>query len=157
MAEEVDAVDSFEKNNKAKKRKFKDIDEKTTFYLDPKKTKMVIKFNDRESASIKSFAVKNRNEIKITAQFMSGKLLIFTKLYLKSFIYDLIETFCFPQKEIVELYKKYLIEQAEILHIITSTDSTAIPFIFISDPDSDLSEEKFRDIIFEVMVKSKIY
>ena len=30
-------------------------------------------------------------------------------------------------------------------------------FVFISDPNSDLSEEKFRDIIFEVIVTSKIY
>ena len=55
------------------------------------------------------------------------------------------------------MYKKYLIEQVEILHILTNTDSTAIQFIFISDPNSDLPEEKFRDIIFKVVVKSKIY
>ena len=92
---------------------------------------MVVQFNDRESASIKSFAVKKRNEIKITTQFMSGKLLIFAKLFLKSFIYDLIETFCFTQKEFVELYKKYLTEQVEISHVLTNTDSTTIKFIFI--------------------------
>ena len=132
------------KIKKQKKRNFKDIDEKITFCLDPRKTKMVVKFNDRESASIKSFAVKKINEIKVTTGFMSGKLLMFTKLSLKSFIYDLIEIFCFPQKEIVELYKKCLIEQVEILHILTDTDSTAIQFIFISDPNSDLPEEKFR-------------
>ena len=132
------------KIKKQKKRNFKDIDEKITFCLDPRKTKMVVKFNDRESASIKSFAVKKINEIKVTTGFMSGKLLMFAKLSLKSFIYDLIEIFCFPQKEIVELYKKYLIEQVEILHILTDTDSTAIQFIFISDPNSDLPEEKFR-------------
>ena len=82
---------------------------------------------------------------------------MFAKLSLKSFIYNLIETFCFPQKEIIELYEKYLIEQVEVLHILTDTDSTAIQFIFISDPNSDLPEEKFRNIIFEVVVKSKIY
>ena len=36
-------------------------------------------------------------------RFMSGKLLMFKKLSLKSFIYDIIETFCFSQKEIVNL------------------------------------------------------
>ena len=103
---------------------------------------MVVEFNDRESASIKSFAVKKINEIKVTTRFMSRKLLMFAKLFLKSFIYDLIEIFCFLQKEIVELYKKCLIEQVEILHILTDTDSTAIQFIFISDPNCDLPEEK---------------
>ena len=66
---------------------------------------MVVEFNDRKSTSIKSFAVKKRNEIKVTTRFMSGKLLMFAKLSLKSFIYDLTEIFCFPQKEIVECTK----------------------------------------------------
>ena len=55
------------------------------------------------------------------------------------------------------MYKKYLIEKVDIFHILTNTDSTALKFIFISDPNSDLLEEKFRDIIFEVIVTSKIY
>ena len=50
---------------------------------------------------------------------MSGKLLMFAKLSLKSFTYDLIEIFCLPLKEIVEFYKKHLIEQVDILHILT--------------------------------------
>ena len=60
MEEELDGVDLFEKNKKVKKRKFKEIDEKITDCLDPRKTKMVIEFNDRESDSIKSFAVKKK-------------------------------------------------------------------------------------------------
>ena len=58
MAEELDAVDTYEKNKKVKKRKFKNVDEKITECLEPRKTKMIIDFNDRESPSIKSFAVK---------------------------------------------------------------------------------------------------
>ena len=80
---------------------------------------------------------------------------MFAKLSLKSFIYDLIETFCFPQEEIINLYKKYLIEKIEILNVLTDTDSTGTQFIFISDANSDLPEEKFRDIIFKVVVESK--
>ena len=58
MAEELDAVDSFERNKKAKKKEIQDIDEKMTFHLDLRKTKMLLGFNDRKSASIKRFAVK---------------------------------------------------------------------------------------------------
>ena len=79
---------------------------------------------------------------------MSGKLLMFAKLSLKSFIYDLIETFCFPQEQLADLYKKYLIEKVEIFYMLTDTDSTALEFIFISDLNSDVPEDKFRDIIF---------
>ena len=50
-----------------------------------------------------------------------------------------------------------MIEKVEIFHILTDTDITALKFIFISDPNSDLPEDKFRDIIFEVIVILKIY
>ena len=40
---------------------------------------MMVEFNNRESASIKFFAIKKGNEIKVTAQFISGKLLMFAK------------------------------------------------------------------------------
>ena len=93
----------------------------------------------------------------MTTRFLSGKLLMFPKLSLKSFIYDVIETFCFPQKEIVKLYRKFWIEEVEIFHILTDIDSTALKFIFISDPNSDLPEDEFRDIIFEIIVASKMY
>ena len=61
----VDAVNSFQKSKNRRKRKFKDLDEKISNCLDPRKTKMVIEFNDKESASIKSFAVKKRGQIKV--------------------------------------------------------------------------------------------
>ena len=41
-----------------RKRKFKNVDEKIEGFLDPRKTKMVIEFNNYEAASIKSIAVK---------------------------------------------------------------------------------------------------
>ena len=57
MEEELDILDSYKKK-KIKKGRFKDADEKIIDCLDPRKTKVVVEFNDRESASIKSFAVK---------------------------------------------------------------------------------------------------
>ena len=65
--EDLDAVNTFE--------------EKITDCNDPRKTKMAIEFNDGESASVKSFAVEKKNVIKATTRFMSGKLLMFAKLY----------------------------------------------------------------------------
>ena len=62
MEEELDGVDSYEDNEKIKKRTFKEIDEKITDFLDPRKTKMVVEFNDRESAIIKSFALKKKKK-----------------------------------------------------------------------------------------------
>ena len=63
MEEELDAVDLFEKSKNKWKIKFQNIDEKIEDCLDPRKTRMIIEFNNRESASIKSFAVKKKEEI----------------------------------------------------------------------------------------------
>ena len=41
MAEELDALKTYEKDKKVKKRKFKNVDEKITECLDPRKTKMI--------------------------------------------------------------------------------------------------------------------
>ena len=87
---------------------------------------------------------------------MSDKLLIFAKLSLKSFIYALVKTSYFPSQLVLDIYKKYKIEKVEINHVLTDTDSTALQFIIISDPNSDLPEPKFRDIIFEIVVATKI-
>lgn len=66
MEEELDNVDSFEKKTTKKlEKKIKNIDEKIDC-IDPRKTKMIVGFNSRESASIKSFAVKKRDKIKVT-------------------------------------------------------------------------------------------
>ena len=111
---------------------------------------MLIDFNNRESAGIKSFTVRKRDKIKVTTRFISGKLLMFAKLSLKSFIYDIAETFSFPDQTVIE--------NVILNPILTAySNSTALQFTFISDPNSDLPEDKFRDIIFEVIIATKIY
>ena len=52
----LDVIISFKKNKR--KRKFKDIDQKTTECLNTRKTKMVVEFNKRESPT-KSFTINN--------------------------------------------------------------------------------------------------
>ena len=88
---------------------------------------------------------------------MPGKLLTFAKLSLKSFICALVETFYFPSQLVLDIYKKCKIEKIDINHVLTDTDSTALQFIIVSDPNSNLPEPKFRDIIFEIVVATKVY
>lgn len=85
MVEELDAVESFEKSKNKRKTKKKDIDEKIKECLDRRKTKIIVEFIDRESASIKSFAVKNRGNTEVTSGFMSGKLFIEDKTFIEEF------------------------------------------------------------------------
>ena len=130
------------KIEKLKKRHFKNVEEKILDCLDKRKTIMVVDFNDRGSASIKSFPVKKRSKVKVNIRFMSGKLLMFAKLSLKSFIYDPSEIFCFPTKVVSDIRKKYLIEKVEIFPILTDKDSTALKFISISEPSSDVPQSR---------------
>ena len=89
------------KKKRTKKISLKTIEEKIAESSDPRKTKMTIEFNNVEMASVKSFAVKKK---KCDKRYMSGKLLMFAKLSLKSFIYSLIELFSF----LIDKFKKFL-------------------------------------------------
>ena len=88
---------------------------------------------------------------------MTGALLFFTKLSLKHFINKPIETMCFQDETVSDIYKEYNIEKVEMFHISTDTDSTSLKFIFICNPNSDISDNKYRDVFFDLIVASKIY
>ena len=88
---------------------------------------------------------------------MSGKLLMFAKLSLKSFIYLLTEILSFPNEDVKKIYDKYMIEQTICYHIVTDKDSISLQFEIISDPSSNIPETRVRDVIFEVIVRTKIY
>ena len=60
----------------------------------------MIDFDQNECNSIKSIRVKGDTNIDLSSCFIKGKLLMFAKLSLKSFTYDMIDVFCFPNNEI---------------------------------------------------------
>ena len=119
---------------------------------------MIIEFNEHESSSVKSMAVKSETNIKCTSRFMSGKLLMFAKLSLKSLIYSLVEPLHFPEENpiVASIYEKYDIEQIFCYQILTYSDSTSIQFIIVSDPASLYPECDVRDILFEFFSKTEI-
>ena len=119
---------------------------------------MVIEFNEYKSSSVKSIAVMANTSIKCTTRFMSGKLLMFAKLSLKSFIYSLVELLSFPEEHpiVSKIYEKYDIERIFCCHVLTDTDSTSLQFIIISDPSSSYPECDVRDILFEIFSNTEI-
>ena len=116
---------------------------------------MVIEFNDSQSFTVKSIAVKNETNIKCTTRSMSGKLLMFAKLSLKRFIYSIVEFLYFPEENLIiaSIYEKYEMEKIHCYHILTDTDSTAIQFVIVSNADSTFPESKTHDILFEIFLK----
>ena len=134
------------------------IEKKINSCSDIRKKTMLIEFNEYKSSSVKSIAVKGNTSIKCTTRFMSGKLLMFAKLSLKSFIYSLAELLSFPEENLIvsKIYEKYGIENILCYHVLTDTDSTSILFLIVSDPSSTYPECDVRDILFETFSSIEI-
>ena len=54
----------------------------------------------------------------------------------------MIDVFCFPDNEIITIYRKYQIEKCLLYQNLTDTDSTSLFFIFICDFGSTLPESE---------------
>ena len=154
----LDAVNSMDERRKCsgKKTAFQKIDDKTEQLSKSRTTKMIVDFCAEDSVSIKSFAAKEKKEMEAASRFLSGKMLMFAKLSLVSFIYEMLETFCFQDKKVKEIYEKYQMEKVHMYHILTDTNSTALKFLIISDPVSEIPKTKYREIIFEGICASDI-
>ena len=124
--------------------------------LKNKKIKMMIDFDKNECNSIKSIIVKGDTNIDVSSRFIKGKMLMFAKLSLKAFVYDMIDVFCFPNEEIQQIYDYYQIEKCFLYQNLTDTDSTSLFFNFICGLDCSVPESEAKKIIFECLKKSKI-
>ena len=52
---------------------------------------MIVDFCAEEVACIKSFATKEKEKVQVTMKFLLGKMLMFAKLSLIGFIYEMLE------------------------------------------------------------------
>ena len=116
----------------------------------------MIEFDKNECNSIKSIVIKGNTTIDVSSRFIKGKMLMFAKLLLKSFVYDMINVFCFPDETIREIYNRYQIQKCFLYQNLTDTDSTSLFLNFICNVNCCVAESKVREIIFECMKKSKI-
>ena len=65
---------------------------------------------------------------------MKGKMLMFAKISIQSFNYDLTDVFMFPNAETKKIYDKYKIIKCNLVQNLTDTDSMFLTFIFICEP-----------------------
>ena len=144
------------KEKKQKKRKMHEIDTLVEDALKNKKIKTMYDFDKSECYSLKSIAAKSSETVKVSSRFIKGKMLMFAKLSLKSFIYDMIDVFCFPNEELKEIYDFYRIKKCLLYQNLTDTDSTSLFFTFIFDINYLVPESEARNIIFECLKKSNI-
>ena len=71
-----------------------------------KKIKSLIDFDEEYSSSIKSIAIEKSTKVNLTTRFLNGKMLMFSKVSIKSFVYDLIDVFMFPNQDVQKIYQK---------------------------------------------------
>ena len=94
------------KKSKQKNHKgdtFKEVDQLVEDLEKCANTKAIHEFPPCRTASIKAIAVKNSNLIGPSTRFSTGKML-FAKLSLISFIYELSETFMFLSEKVSEQF-----------------------------------------------------
>ena len=89
----IEAAEKVDHNKRKTKRKISLIDysERKKEALTNQKVKSLIDFDDQYSASIKSIAIQKESKIHLTTRFLNGKMLMFSKVSIKSFVYDLID------------------------------------------------------------------
>ena len=84
---------------------------------------------------------------------------MFAKTSIISFVYDMINVFCFPEDNpnIQAICDNHKIEKCFLHQNLTDTDSTSLFFVFICNLNCQLNEKDSRNVIFEVMINSKIF
>ena len=111
---------------------------------------------DNDCNSIKSIIVSGNTTADISIRFIKGKMLMFAKVFLKSFVYDIKDVFSFPDENVKAVYNQYEIEKCYLYLNLANTDSCSMFFVFICSLDCDVKEREFRKIMFQISKKSKI-
>ena len=92
--------------------------------LTNQKVKSLIGLDEEYTCSIKSLSIEKSSKINLTTRFLNGKMSMFSKVSIKSFVYDLIDVFMFPNQEIQEIYQQYQVNRCYLYQNLTDTDST---------------------------------
>ena len=135
--EEFEAIDGFLKSRKRKEsdchnysKNVDMIENKIETSEDLPKNKMLIELNTPQGSAVKKIAVKLQTNVKCTTRFLAGKMLMFAKLSLNFFIYQLAELFMFPGEIVQAIYDKYQIERVYVcLQIPIARLYNLLPFL----------------------------
>ena len=96
----LEASEKIDQKNKKNKKRDTLVD-----YVDRQnevltRVKSLIDFDEEYPCSIRSIAIEKSSKINLTTGFLNGKMLMFSKISIESFVYDLIDIFMFPNVEI---------------------------------------------------------
>ena len=106
--------------------------------------------------SVRAVACKKQNYAKVSTRYISSKLLINAKISLASFIYNCIDTFCFPNEDTSEIYARHKIIKVLPYLLMTDTDSALLEFVVITEDTCDCGERQMRDILIQIFLENDI-
>ena len=135
----MEAAETFDKKRENKRRlNLVDYNERKSESLRNQKIKSLIDFDEEYSSSIKSLTVKKDGKINLTTKYFNGKMLMFSKVSLKSFVFDLIDVFMFPNEDTRKFYDEYQVQKCYLYQNLTD-------FIFISHLGCSVDQRKSRE------------
>ena len=111
---DLEAAENFEKKKNKKRLNLVDFSERKSKALRNQKVKALIDFDEEYLSSIKSLAIKQSNKVNLTTRYLNGKMLMFSKVSIKSFVYDLIDVFMFPNEEIKKIYAEFKFDRLSL-------------------------------------------
>ena len=133
-------------NRQKKKRTLHHYLERQEEACKDSKMKTLIDFDEEYVSSIKSLAIKKETKINLTTRFLNGKMLMFCKTSIQSFVYDLIDIVMFSDETVKSIYDKYEIIKCFLYQKLTDIDSTSVFFVFICRLSCSIDKEKSRNI-----------
>ena len=116
----------------------------------------VIGFNRNNSNIVRSLAVKRKDVVKVATRFMSVNLLMFARVSIGSFTYNVRDAFCFSDDKFNESYNQNKIIKCFVPLPLTGTDSTFFQFVTKCDKSCWISNEERRKLIFQIFLLSKL-
>ena len=107
-SESLEATENFDKKNKRNKKKrtlYHYLERQEEAYRN-NKIKSLIDFDEAYVSSVKSLAVKKETKVNLTTRFLNGKMLMFSKTSIQSFVYLM-----FPDDVLKKIYEKNEIQK----------------------------------------------
>ena len=94
-SEALEAADNFDKRSKRQKKKrtlYHYLEREEKAYRN-NKIKSLIDVDEECVSSIKMLATKKETKVNLTTRFLNRKMLLFSKTFIQSFVYDLTDVF----------------------------------------------------------------
>ena len=81
---------------------------------------------------------------------------MFPKILLKSFVYDIIDVFCFPTEVAEMIYNKHNIIKCHMYLNLIDMYSSSSFFDFICKEQCNIKDSKSRNLILQILKQSEI-